>query len=68
MVAALKHPKLFVDRVNWAILRENGVLLVSKMTKASFPSVVFSSKGLLQEKSDLPRCAQVMGLTQMHIS
>ena len=60
MAAALKHLELFADKVNWAILRENKRLLVykahySKMTKASVQGVVTSSKGLLQEESDLPR-------------
>jgi len=47
MVAALKHPKLFADMVNWAILKENGVLSVSKMTKAPLPGVATPSNGLL---------------------
>jgi len=54
MVAALKHLELFADKVNWAILRENGVLLVNKMTKAPLPGVATSFKGLLKEESDLP--------------
>jgi len=54
MVPTLRHPKLFVNKVNWAILRENGVLPISKTTKAPLPSVASSSKGLLQEESDLP--------------
>jgi len=47
MIAALNHPKLFADKVNRVILRENGVLPVSKMTKEHLPGVVSSSKGLL---------------------
>jgi len=54
MVTTLKHPILFVDKVNWAILRENGVRSVRKMTKAPLPGITTSSKGLLQEESDLP--------------
>jgi len=50
MIAALNHPKLFADKVNRVILRENGVLPVSKMTKEHLPGVVSSSKGLLQKK------------------
>jgi len=40
MVTALKHPELFSDKVNWATLRENGVLPVSKTTKAPFSSLL----------------------------
>jgi len=47
MVTTLKHPELFAAKVTWAILSENGVLLVSKMTKTPFPSVATSSKDLL---------------------
>jgi len=54
IVAALKHPELFIDRVNCAILRENGVLPINK-TKAPLPDVGTSSKGLFQEESGLPR-------------
>jgi len=53
MVIALKHPQLFSDKVNWAILRENGLLPVSKMIKAPCPGVATSSKGLLRDESDL---------------
>ena len=54
MVTALKHSELFANEVQQAILRENCVLLVSKITKAHFLSVATSSKGLLQEESNLP--------------
>jgi len=54
MVATLKYLKLFADKVSWATLIENGVLLVSKMMKAPFHGVATSSKGLLQEESNLP--------------
>jgi len=54
MVGTLKHPNVITDKVSRASLRENGVLSVSKMTKAPFPSVTTSSKGLLQEESNLP--------------
>jgi len=47
MVTPLKHPELFSDKVNWGNLRENGVLPVSKMTKAPFSR-------LLEEESNLP--------------
>ena len=47
MVTALKHPVFFSNKVNWAILKENGVLLVRKMTKAPMFGVATSSKGLL---------------------
>jgi len=50
----LKHLELFADKVHWAILRENGVLSVSKITKAPPSSAVTFSKGFLQEESDLP--------------
>ena len=53
MVAALKHPKLFADKVNWVVLRENGVLPVSKMTKAPLPGITTSSRGLLREENNL---------------
>ena len=53
VVVTLKHPKLFIDKVNWAILTENGVLLVSKKTQALFPGVATSSRGLFQEESNL---------------
>jgi len=49
----LETPKLIANKVNWAIRRESGVLPVSKMTKAAIPAVASSSKGLLQEESDL---------------
>ena len=45
MVTDLKHLELFADKVNWVILRENGALLVSKMTKAPLFGVITSSKG-----------------------
>jgi len=54
MVATLKYPKLFAEKVYRAILRENYVLPVSKMTKAPFLVVVTSFKGLFQEESNLP--------------
>jgi len=54
MVTSLKHPKLVANNVNCVALRENGVLPVSKMTKAPFPSILTSYKGLLQEESKLP--------------
>jgi len=54
MAIALKHPKLFADKVNWVIPRENGVIPANKMTKAAFPSVVTSSKGLPHEECNLP--------------
>jgi len=54
MLIALKHPELVADKVNWATLRENGVVLIRKMTKAPFPGVVAFAKGVLQEKSNLP--------------
>jgi len=54
MTLALKHLEFFADKVHWAILRENGVRPVSKMTKAPFPGIITSSKGLLQEGSSLP--------------
>jgi len=47
MVIALKHPELFSDKVNWAILRENGVLPANTMIKALLHRVVTSSKGFL---------------------
>jgi len=47
MVTTLTHPKLITDKVNWAILVDNGELPASKITKALFPSVATSSKGLL---------------------
>jgi len=53
MVAALKHRKLVADKVSRVTLRENGVLPVSKMTKAPLPGVLNSSKGLLQEEGNL---------------
>ena len=58
MVAALKHAEVFDDKVNEIIPRENGGLLVNKelyntMTKEPLLGVVTSSKGLLQEGSDL---------------
>jgi len=57
MVAALKHPELLVDKVNWTIRREDKRLSIykahySEMTKAHHSRVVASSKGLLQEESD----------------
>ena len=54
MVTTLKHPKFVIDKVNWATLGENDVLVVNKMTKRPFPSVVTSSKHLLQEETNLP--------------
>jgi len=59
MVATLKHPELFADKVNWVVLRKNESLPVykahcCKMTKKALPGAVTSSKGLLQEESDLP--------------
>jgi len=47
MIVALKHLEHFADKVNWAILKKNGVLPVSEMTKAPLPDVATSSKGLL---------------------
>jgi len=54
MVTTLKHPELIADKVNWATFGENGVLLVSKMTKAPFLGVTTSFKSLLQEESNMP--------------
>jgi len=54
MVIALKHPVFFSNKVNWAILRENGVLPTHKMTKAPMFGVATSSKGLFQEECNLP--------------
>ena len=59
MVTTLKHPELFVDKVNYDVILGNWRLLVyktqySKMTKASLLGVVTSSKDLLQEENDLP--------------
>jgi len=53
MGTALKHLKLFADKVNMAILREKGVLSVSKITKAPLPDFVASLRGLLQKESEL---------------
>jgi len=53
MIAALKSLELLTEKVNWAIFRENSVLPVSKTTKTPLPDVATSSKGLLQEESDL---------------
>ena len=53
MVTALKHLELFVAKVNGAVVRENGALPVSKITKVLLPGVTTSSKGLLQEENDL---------------
>jgi len=53
MVAALKHPVLTADKVNWVTLGENGVLPTSKITKAPSPGFATSSKGLVQQESDL---------------
>ena len=53
MVAALKHRKLVADKVSRVTLRENGVLPVSKMTKAPLLGVATSSNSLLQEESGL---------------
>jgi len=47
MLAVLKHPKLFADKVNWVVLKENGVLLVNKIAKAPLPGVGTSSTGFL---------------------
>ena len=54
MIATVKHLDVFTNGVNWAILIENGALLVSKMTKAPLLGVATSSKGLFQEESNLP--------------
>jgi len=48
------------NKVDWVVLRKNDALSLhkasySKSTKAPLPSFVTSSKGLLQEESDLPR-------------
>jgi len=53
MVAALEHPELFADKVNWVIIRENGILPVSKKTKSPFPDVTTSSKCFHQAESNL---------------
>jgi len=71
VVMDFKHLELFVEKVNWVILRENGRLpineeLYSKMTKASLYSVVTSSKGF--KKATYKYCTHVMGLTRVHIS
>jgi len=68
IIAALKHIELFADKVNWAIVGENGVLLASKMIKAPLPGVATSSKGLLQEESEQPTVRIIDGLTGTHIS
>ena len=47
MVTAIKHPELIANKVSWATLKENGVLLESKMTKAPLLGVATYSKGLL---------------------
>jgi len=47
MIVALKHADLFANKVKWAILKENGVLSVSKMIKPPLPGAATSSKGLL---------------------
>jgi len=67
MVVALKHPELFTDKVSWAILKENDVLPVSKMTKAPFPGVATSSKGLLHKESNLPTVHTSDGFNATHI-
>jgi len=48
------------DETSWHVLKEKGVLLVhkanpSKLTKAPLLGFVASSKGSLQEESDLPK-------------
>ena len=53
MIITLKHPELFADKANLVILRENKVFPINKMTKAPLPGVATSSKGLLQEESEL---------------
>jgi len=53
MVTTLEHPKLFSNKVYWAIVRENSVLPANMMTKAPLPRVATSSKGFLREESDL---------------
>ena len=54
IATTLKHPNLFADKVSYAILRENGILPLNKMTEATFLGITTSSKGLLQEESNLP--------------
>jgi len=68
MVTDLKHLELFADKVSCAIIREIGVLPVSDMTKAPFPRVATSSKGLLQEESSLPMVHTSDGFDQAHTS
>ena len=68
MAISFKHPELFADKVNWAVLRENGVLPFSKMTKAPFLVLQLLTKACSKNKVTCQLCTQVMGLTQMHIS
>jgi len=53
MAITLKHPELFADKDSWAILRENGTVSVNKMNKAPFLGLATSSKGMLQNESNL---------------
>jgi len=68
MVKTLKHLKLITDKVNWAILRENGVLLVSKMTETPLPVSQLLPKASSKKKATYQWFTQVMGLIWMHIS
>jgi len=49
--ATLKCPELFPDKINWTVLREIGVLQVSKMTKAPLPGIATSSIASFKKKT-----------------
>ena len=51
MVAALKHANLVADKDGWAILREDGVLPINKMTEAPFPGVKLLPKACSKKKA-----------------